>query len=185
MSYRRKQHAKGQLFVSPVHLMLRLLPLCFQKLEMPLFPTIIVVEQSSSLPTLAPLPALLGVHFFVVPLQLGNTDPHGDPQYSVEEIRGFSGERTTRRKSWAGKKANVKGGWKKEVMLTLVVGQSVNVSEAARAGVSISILIRKDVTLWLLVILTPPRKKGREEGEEMRKGIRKAPPTKFPPTVGG
>ena len=35
---------------------------------------------TSSLPTLAPLPALLGVQFCVVPLQLGVRHPHDVPQ---------------------------------------------------------------------------------------------------------
>ena len=34
-------------------------------------------------------------------------------------------------------------------------------------------------------VLTPQRKKVKEEVQEMPKGIRKAPPTKFPPTAGG
>ena len=34
-------------------------------------------------PPLAPLPALLGLQFWVVPLQQGSTDPHGVPQFSV------------------------------------------------------------------------------------------------------
>ena len=44
---------------------------------MPLFPTFPLVVQSSSLPTLTPLPGA----FFVVPLQFGNTDSHGERQY--------------------------------------------------------------------------------------------------------
>ena len=32
-------------------------------------------------------------------------------------------------------------------------------------------------------VLTPPRKKVRDEVEEIPKGVRKAPPTKFPPTM--
>ena len=31
--------------------------------------------------------------------------------------------------------------------------------------------------------MTPPRKKVRDEAEEVMKGTRKAPPTKYPPTV--
>ena len=37
----------------------------------------------SSLATLAPLPALLGVQFCVVPSQLGSTGHHGVPQHSA------------------------------------------------------------------------------------------------------
>ena len=38
---------------------------------------------TSSVSTLAPLSALLGVQFWVVPMQLGSADPHGVPQNSV------------------------------------------------------------------------------------------------------
>ena len=32
-------------------------------------------------------------------------------------------------------------------------------------------------------VVTPPRKKVRDEAEELMKGIRRAPPTKYPPDV--
>ena len=42
---------------------------------------------SRSLSTLAPLPAPVGLHFCVVPLQLGSTDPHGALRKSIR-LRG-------------------------------------------------------------------------------------------------
>ena len=74
VSYGRKQHTKGHLFVSPMHLKMRLLPTCFQRQGMPLFPAIpVVCSQVRNLPWHHCQPSLAG-NFFVVPLQLRNTD---------------------------------------------------------------------------------------------------------------
>ena len=57
------------------------------------------------------------------------------------EMKVFSGESGTRRQSWVGTKASVKGARKEEVMLALCVGQSLNVPEAARVGFLLYVLM--------------------------------------------
>ena len=53
-------------------------------LHFAVMPTVFICTIATrSLATLAPLPALLGVQFCFVPLQLGSTDHHGVLQSSV------------------------------------------------------------------------------------------------------